>query len=50
MKYYINGFTEGRSYFLSFGFTEKEIERMKNGEIISREQNEFWMEADDEKN
>lgn len=48
MKYYINGWEESRSYFLSFGFTKNEYERMINGEIIKRERtetdfNEFWI-------
>lgn len=44
MKYYINGWKEGKSYFLSFGFTEDEINRMIAGETISRDGNEFWIE------
>lgn len=36
MKYYINGWEESKSYFLSFGFTRNEIERMENGETIKR--------------
>ncbi len=43
MKYYINGFREGRSYFMSFGFTEDEITRMENGEVITHGGNKFWI-------
>ena len=40
-KYYINGFPEGKNYFFSFGFTWKEIEKLFDGEVIKKEQNEF---------
>lgn len=43
MKYYINGWRESKSYFMSFGFTASELKRMEDGEIIKREQNEFWI-------
>ena len=43
MKYYINGWRYGRSYFLSFGFTREEYDRMVNGEVIRRGANEFWI-------
>lgn len=43
MKYFINGWTYGRSYFMSFGFTAEEIDRMANGEVIRRGDNEFWI-------
>lgn len=46
MAYYINGWRERKGYFLSFGFTEEEIEQMINGAIIKREQNEFWIEVE----
>lgn len=35
-EYYINGWEETKNYFMSFGFTADEIERMKSGEIIRR--------------
>lgn len=41
--YYINGWEESRSFFMSFGFTKDEIEKMMNGEVIKRYDNEFWM-------
>ena len=44
-RYYINGWREGRSYFMSFGFTENEIDRMENGETINRNGNEFRIEV-----
>ena len=43
MRYFINGWSYGRSYFMSFGFTEEEYERMVNGETITKEENEFWI-------
>lgn len=42
-KYYINGWEYGKQYFMSFGFTEGQIERMMDGEIIKRGDNEFWI-------
>lgn len=46
-EYYINGWRETKSYFMSFGFTEEEIERMKSGEVIhqadSSSDNEFMI-------
>lgn len=44
-RYYINGWREGKNYFLSFGFTQEEIEQMENGEVIIRENNEFAIEV-----
>lgn len=35
-EYYVNGWKEGKSFFLSFGFTRNELERMENGEEIRR--------------
>lgn len=35
-EYYINGWKESERYFMSFGFTADEIERMKSGEVIRR--------------
>lgn len=35
-EYFINGWKESERYFMSFGFTADEIERMKSGEIIRR--------------
>ena len=35
-RYLINGWEESKSYFMSFGFTKDEIERMENGEEIRR--------------
>ena len=46
MKYYINGWQESKSYFLSFGFTEKELEELKNGKIIEKENNTFYIVTD----
>lgn len=43
MEYFINGWRYGRSYFMSFSFTEPELDRMMNGEIITRGENEFWI-------
>ena len=46
MKYYINGWIESKSYFMSFGFTESEIQRMINGEIIKRSNNEYRIDKE----
>lgn len=43
-RYYINGWRESKSYFLSFGFSEGEINRMESGETISRNGNEYRIE------
>ena len=43
MIYFINGWRSGKSYFLSFGFTASEIERMIDGETIRHGENEFWI-------
>ena len=34
--YLINGWEESKSFFMSFGFTQKEIDRMEDGEEIRR--------------
>ena len=45
MKFYINGWREGRSYFFSIGqFTEDEIEMLMSGEIVTKNGNEFYIE------
>lgn len=44
MIYYINGWRESKSYFLSFGFTLEELKQMEAGETIKRESNVFWIE------
>ena len=46
MKYYINGWQESKSYFLSFGFSEKELEALKNGKIIKKGNNTFYIVID----
>lgn len=49
-KYIINGWEESKSYFMSFGFTRKEIDRMESGEEIRRtdsvSDNTFAIKAD----
>ena len=35
-EYFINGWRESKAYFLSFGFTRSELERMESGEVINR--------------
>lgn len=47
MKYYINGWRYGKSYFMSFGFTAREMERLMDGEIIKKGENEFWIIKED---
>lgn len=48
MKYYINGWEESKSYFMSFGFTKQEKEDMISGEIIVRSDNEFSIVVDED--
>ncbi|MBR5583122.1 MAG: hypothetical protein IKW21_01190 [Lachnospiraceae bacterium] len=48
MKYYINGWEESKSYFMSFGFTRQEKEDMMAGKVIVRNDNEFSIVADQE--
>lgn len=48
MKFFINGFSYGRSYFMSFGFTREEFERMVSGAVIERDGNAFWIETEQE--
>ncbi len=43
MIYIINGWRYGRQYFMSFGFTEIEFEKLMDGEIITKGDNEFWI-------
>jgi len=43
MKYYINGFRYGRSYFMSFGWSEQDRDQLMSGEVILRDGNEFWI-------
>jgi hypothetical protein len=43
MTYFINGWKYGKSYFLSFGFTASEMERLIDGEIVKKGENEFWI-------
>ena len=45
MKFYINGWREGRTHFYSVGhFTEEEKEMLNNGEIVTKNGNEFYIE------
>lgn len=46
--YFINGWREGRSYFLSLGrFSEEDLSRMEAGEVIARNGNEFRIEMEE---
>jgi hypothetical protein len=47
MKYYINGWEESRSYFMSFGFTRQEKEDMMAGKVIVRSGNEFAIKTEE---
>lgn len=46
--YFINGWREGMNYFMGFGFTEAEVERMESGEVIHRGSNDFWIILEEE--
>lgn len=43
--YCINGWRKGKSYFMSFGFSQNEIDSMVDGEVIKRGSNEFSIEV-----
>lgn len=48
MKYYINGWTELKTYFFYIGrFTETEFEKLMNGETITKYGNMFWIDKED---
>ena len=44
MIYYINGWRESKSYFLSFGFTLEELKQMEAGKTLRKGNNVFWIE------
>ena len=45
-NYYVNGWKEGKNYFMNLGqFSGSELERMENGEIITKGNNEFCIEV-----
>ena len=46
-KYFINGYRYGREYFMSFGFSESQIQRMIDGEIIKHNGSAFWIECEE---
>lgn len=48
MKYYINGWEESKSYFMSFGFSRQEKEDMMAGKVVVRGDNEFAIKDDQE--
>lgn len=44
MTYYINGWREGRNYFMNSGrFTTYEMNALLNGEIVKKHGNEYWI-------
>lgn len=44
-RYFINGWEEGRGYFFSVGsFTPQEVNKMKRGETVTYNGNEFRIE------
>lgn len=46
MTYYINGWREGKNYFIRSGrFTEEEIAEMINGKTIVKNGNEYRIET-----
>ena len=47
MKYYINGWEESKSYFMSFGFTRQEKEDMMEGKVVVRGDNEFTIKIEE---
>lgn len=48
-RYFINGFTYGRSYFFSVGsFTEEQKQMLYDGQVVKYNGNEFWIEGEEE--
>lgn len=46
--YFVNGWREGKNYFFRLGrFTEEELERLENGETITKGGNDFRIEKED---
>lgn len=44
-RYLVNGFREGRNYFYGLGrFTEDEMARLENGEVVIKGENEFYID------
>lgn len=43
MKFYINGWEYGRRYFMSFGWTQREFDKMLDGDVIEKNGNEFYI-------
>ena len=46
--YMVNGWEEGRKYFLSFGFSESAKRKMYHGEVVEKDGNEFCVAVRDE--
>lgn len=46
-RYYINGWREGRNYFMRLGrFTDNEMEKLLSGEVVVKGSNEFYIETE----
>lgn len=48
LVYGINGFECGKSYFMSFGIKERDLDDMYRGKTITKGDNEFSIEAENE--
>lgn len=48
MKYYINGWREGKNYFyrLLGAISDQEKYDLENGNVVKKGQNEFWIVKD----
>lgn len=48
MRYYINGWREGKNYFFRLlgSLSEREESDLLNGKVLKRGNNEFWIEKD----
>lgn len=48
MRFYINGWEEGYEYFCRIGrFTRDEWREIRNGEVVSKNGNRFYMTWED---
>lgn len=46
-KYFINGWREGKNYFMRSGrFSEEELDKLSNGETITKNGNAYRIETE----
>ena len=50
-RYFINGFREGKRYFMSLvsgNITQEQCDKLMRGEVITIGDNEFWIDGIEE--